>query len=146
MNYEEEKKRYISFCGSYCHTCDWHTGKIKKTAQRALGVIHEYNGFKRLFEGKVDIDNLMKGLHILADSSICSGCKAETGANERCAIRRCCSNRGFDLCSECSEFPCETLKTNPGVIKFHCIENLNEIHERGLDKWIDEQWLKCTKY
>jgi len=27
MNYNEEKKRYLSFCGSYCHTCNWFTGK-----------------------------------------------------------------------------------------------------------------------
>jgi len=30
MNYGEEKKRHISYCGSYCYRCDWHTGRIKK--------------------------------------------------------------------------------------------------------------------
>ncbi len=140
MNYEEEKRMHIAFCGSYCHQCDWHTGRIKKTAKRALDMINEYNGFKRLFEKKVDTKNLLQGLKILADSSICSGCKAETGADERCAIRRCCSSRGFVLCSECSEFPCVTLREHPGVIKFHCIENLREIEKIGLDKWIDKQW------
>ncbi len=145
MNYEEEKKRSISFCGSYCHMCDWHTGKIRKTAQTTLDMINEYGGFKKLFEGKVDFENLTKGLQVLAESSICSGCKAETGANERCDIRRCSSNKGFDLCSECGEFPCEVLRTNPGVIKFHCIENLNEINEIGFEKWIDKQWSEYSK-
>ena len=140
MNYEEEKRMHVSFCGSYCHICDWHTGKIRKTATAALDMVDEYGGFKRLFQDKVGVDNLLHGLNMLAESSICSGCKAETGANERCAIRRCCSSRGFDLCSECSEFPCETLKTNPGVTKFHCIENLFKINEIGIRKWIDQQW------
>ncbi len=142
MNYEEEKKRYISFCGSYCHTCDWFTGKIRKTFQSALKMLNEY-GFKRLLEGKANIDNFRKGLETLADSGICSGCKAEVAKNpeeDRCKIRQCCSRKGFDLCSECAEFPCELLKTNPGVIKFHCLENLIEIKEEGLEQWIDRQW------
>jgi len=145
MNYDEEKKRYISFCGSYCHMCDWHTGKIRKTAQAMLNLTNEQGGFKRLLKGKANIDDFRTGLEIIAQSSICSGCKAETGANERCQIRRCCSSKGFDVCSECSEFPCETLETNPGVIKFHCIENLEEIKKIGLEKWIDKQWSEYTR-
>ncbi len=140
MNYEEEKRMHVSFCGSYCHICDWHTGKIKRTAKRALDMIHEYDGFKRLYDKKVDVENLLQGLMILADSSICSGCKAETGADERCAIRKCCSSKGFALCSECPEFPCEILRKHPGVIRFHCIENLREIDNIGLEQWINKQW------
>lgn len=56
MNYEEEKKRYVSFCGSYCHTCDWHTGKIRKTFQNALIIVEEYV-FKKFLKEKVDIEN-----------------------------------------------------------------------------------------
>lgn len=74
MNYEEEKKRYISFCGSYCHTCDWFTGKIRKTFQSSLEMLEEYR-FKRLLEGRIDEENLKLGLQILANSGICSGCK-----------------------------------------------------------------------
>ncbi len=146
MNYEEEKKRHIGFCGSYCHTCDWFTGKIRKTFQSALGMLEEY-GFKRLLESKVNLENFKLGLQILANSGICSGCKAEVAKNpveDRCKIRQCCFNKGFDLCVECSEFPCELLKTNPGVIKFHCIENLIEIREKGIKHWVDKQWEEFT--
>lgn len=142
MDYDAEKKLHISFCGSYCHMCDWHTGKIKRTAKKALDMINEYDGFKRLFEAKVDVENLKRGLDILAESSICSGCKSEIAANERCQIRKCCSGRGFDLCSECSDFPCEMLKTNSGVIEWGCLENLREIKETGLGNWIEHQWLR----
>jgi hypothetical protein len=140
MNYEQEKKDHISYCGSYCHICDWHTGKIRKTAKDALDMINEYKGFKSLLKGKIDIDNLIKGLNMLAESGICSGCKSEIGANERCRIRKCCSSRGFDLCSECPDFPCDILRNDPGVIKWHCLENLEEIEKIGLDKWIHKQW------
>jgi hypothetical protein len=142
MNYEEEKKRHTSFCGSYCHLCDWHTGRIRRTFQASLGMLEEY-GFKRLLEGKVDANNLKLGLKILANSGICSGCKAEVSENpeeDRCKIRQCCFRKGFDLCVDCSEFPCELLKTNPGVIKFHCVENSREIKEKGVKHWVDKQW------
>lgn len=147
MNYQEEKKRYISFCGSYCHTCDWFTGKIKKTFQSALDMLEGY-GFKKLLEGKADRDNLKRALQVLAQSGICSGCKAEITQNskeDRCQIRQCCFGKGFDFCYQCSEFPCDTLKNNPGVIKFGCLENLKEIKGKGLDSWVDKQWVEFVK-
>ncbi len=147
MNYEEEKKRYISFCGSYCHTCDWFTGKIRTAFQTASDMVEEY-GFKKLLEGKVNRENLKRGLEILAQSRICSGCKAEiaeTPKKDRCQIRQCCYHKGFDLCNQCNEFPCDTLKSNPGVIKFRCIEKLKEIKERGVEHWVDKQWAEFVK-
>ncbi|MGD8545538.1 MAG: hypothetical protein PVH12_05120 [Candidatus Bathyarchaeota archaeon] len=76
MDYEEEKKRYVSFCGSYCRTCDWFTGKIRNTFQSALDRVEAY-GFRKLLESKVNIENFMAGLKILANIQIDSGCKAE---------------------------------------------------------------------
>jgi hypothetical protein len=142
MDYEEEKRGHLSFCGSYCHTCDWFTGQIRRTFQKALDMVEAY-GFRNLLEGKADRENLMLGLGILANSNICSGCKAEVAKNpeeDRCKIRQCCYSKGFNLCAECPEFPCELLKTNPGVVKFHCMENLEEIRDKGIKHWVDKQW------
>jgi hypothetical protein len=147
MDYEEEKKRYISFCGSYCHTCDWFTGKIRRTFQSALDALETY-GFTKLLEGKADRENLKAGLEGLAHSGICSGCKAEIAEqakDDRCRIRQCCFGKGFDLCSQCSHFPCDTLKENPGVVKFGCIQNLEEIKAEGVERWIDRQWARSVK-
>lgn len=144
MNYDLEKKYHISFCGSYCHICDWHTGKIRKAFQLASDMIDSLGLKKQLGDG-VDAENLKTGLRQLALSSICPGCKAEAGRrDDRCKIRQCCHSKGYDLCNECSEFPCETLKDNPGVIRFHCIENLKEMKEKGLKEWIDRQWKDYT--
>jgi hypothetical protein len=144
MEYKQEKRRYISFCGSYCPTCDWFTGNIRKKFKDALNMLKEYK-FKKQLSNKVDIENLRQGLEILASTGICSGCKAEVAESrdeDRCSIRQCCSEKGYDLCSECPEFPCKMLKSNQGVIKFKCIENLQEIKEHGLEQWIDKQWNK----
>ncbi len=141
MNYEAEKKRYLSFCGSYCRTCDWFTGKIRNTFQAALDLVDIY-GFHRWLEGTVDPAAFKAALTILATTTLDSGCKAEitpNPADDRCQIRQCCSHKGFDLCNECPEFPCPLLTSNPGVIKFHCIENLRAIQANGLPHWIDQQ-------
>jgi len=142
MNYENEKKQQISFCGSYCHTCDWHTGRIRRAFRTALDMLDAY-GFRKPLEYEVDIGNLRRGLEIVANTGICSGCKAEIAekrADDRCDIRQCCFSKNFDLCNECSDFACAKLVSNPGVIKFGCIENLREIEEIGLAAWIDKQW------
>jgi hypothetical protein len=146
MKYEKEKEFHISFCGSYCHICDWHTGNIRRISQATLAMVELYEGFKRLFEREgVDLENLILGLNTLAESGICLGCKADVanpakGEKDRCDIRQCCSQKGYLLCSECPDFPCNLLKSNPGVIKWHCIENLQEIGAKGLETWIDTQW------
>jgi len=104
-------------------------------------MVEEY-GFRKWLEGQVDIDNFKEALKILANTSIDSGCKADIAKkpeDDRCKIRQCCFQRGFDLCSECPDFPCNLLKSSPGVIKFHCIENLMEIKEKGIKQWIDKQ-------
>jgi hypothetical protein len=101
-------------------------------------------GLKKQLGDNVDVERFKEGLRNLANSSICPGCKPEAPGRkvtgDRCAIRQCCYGKGFDLCNECSDFPCETLRNNPGVLRFHCIENLKEINEKGLKEWIDRQW------
>lgn len=147
MNYEEEKKRYVSFCGSYCRTCDWFTGMIRRTFQSALDLVNIYE-FKRWLDGTVDLEAFKDALTILATTTIDSGCKADIAANpddDRCPIRQCCYHKGFDLCNECSDFPCDLLSSNPGVIKFRCIENLREIKANGIKHWIDEQLATCKR-
>ncbi len=44
----------------------------------------------------------------------CKGCGTES--REGCSIYECCRNkRGLKFCSECEQFPCDTLKQSVGV-------------------------------
>ncbi len=74
MNYQKDKEKYISYCGAYCHLCDWFTGRHRKVFQTATDSLELY-GFKRVLKDKVDIKNLKLGLKILANSGICSAVK-----------------------------------------------------------------------
>jgi len=73
-----------------------------------LKIVEEYDGFKRVLKGKVDPEDLITGLRLLAETGICSGCKTE--ARERCKMVVYCVSKGFNHCDECKDFPCETLK------------------------------------
>ncbi len=143
MDYELEKKQHISYCGSYCHHCNWHTGKIRSIYGAALRMFDDY-GLKRFIEKEAEIERFRKGLEAISRSSICPGCKAEAPIHkpgeDRCEIRQCCYEQGLDLCCECNDFPCEKLKNNPGVIKFNCLKNLDEIKDKGVREWIDKEW------
>jgi hypothetical protein len=115
MNYSEEKKHYISYCGSYCRTCDWFTGRIRKIFNSSLKMQDLYQ-FRKLLDGNVNPDNFKKGLQSIANSGICSGCKAEIVKNpyeDRCKIRQCAFSSGFERCSDCPEFPYKTTKEGP---------------------------------
>ncbi len=146
MNYAKEKECYVSFCGSYCKHCDWFTGRIRKTFQAASDALELY-GFARQLGDEVDRGSLKLWLETLACSGICPGCKAETdrGSGDRCQVRQCALGRGVQLCSECSDFPCPALESNPGVVKFGCIQNLVEIRDRGFEPWVDRQWLEHVR-
>jgi hypothetical protein len=53
MKHDQEIARHTSFCGSYCHTCDWFTGRIKRAFRTALHTLDEY-AFGGLLESKVN--------------------------------------------------------------------------------------------
>lgn len=145
MNYDKERERHTSFCGSYCRLCDWFTGEFRVIFQSAMDALEIY-GFKKQLEEEIDIDEFRSGLEIMALSNICPGCKAEAGRDpDRCDIRACAHNKGVDLCIECSDYPCDVLLNNPGVQRFDCLENLKEIEEEGFKKWVDGQWLEYVK-
>jgi len=142
MDYEEKKRRYISFFGSYCKKCPWFTSLIRNIFKKAREVFEEY-GLNRYIEDEIDVGKFLHALEILGNLGVRSGCKAEIKQKpeeDRCKIRQCAYYRGVQLCVECDNFPCDLLKSHPGVIKFGYIDNLLEIKEKGL-KWLDKQWL-----
>jgi hypothetical protein len=105
----------------------------------------ERSGSLRLIvenESACDYDEFVKGLKWLASQDKpCRGCRFGGGWSwwPDCPVRDCVLEKGLDLCCECPSFPCDMLKSNPGVMKFHCIENLEEIKEKGIEHWIDKQ-------
>lgn len=70
----------------------------------------------------------------------CTDCK--TAKYQDCCFVVCCTNKGLNNCSECSEMPCEELTkfANDGF-KHHAttIPNLLRIREIGVEAWLQEE-------
>ena len=144
MNFEKEKDYYVSYCGSYCRTCEWFTGKIRRVFNSALDLFDQYR-LEKFLSPQINAEDFRREMQALACSNICPGCKLgieESGKTDRCAVRQCANARHFFNCSQCLDFPCPTLKEKPGVTKFGCLGNCQEIREKGVRAWIDGQWAK----
>ncbi len=81
-----------------------------------------------------------KGVKVIS----CTGCRP---SNKKCAfLKKVCSklSRGeLTFCYECSNFPCERLRTTDDRYRAHyrmnMIDNLNFIKENGMAKFIESQ-------
>lgn len=87
----------------------------------------------------------------------CFGCRSEDHSQKRtskwgCKIRDCCSNENeIVYCGECTDFPCAKIikkliqshpKDSRFVYRHEIPENMNEIKELGISKWLENQHLK----
>lgn len=138
MIYKEERKKAISYCGEYCHKCDWYAGRMKEPADQLLRFLRERPEFKGWIEEKCDASNFIKGLEWLSESGFCAyTCKAGSGWGH-CPVRKCCESKGLQFCFECTEFPCSRWGKWPfGEEK---MRTLKEIEEIGVEEWVKKQW------
>jgi len=111
-----------SFCGIYCGACLCNIvreeGNITEVAQKIGKTVEQLS---------------------------CSDCK--TALHQDCCFVTCCSDKGLNNCSECSEMPCEEMTNfaNDGY-KHHAtiITNLLRIREIGMAEWLSEQKQKYS--
>jgi len=86
----------IAYCGLDCSKCEGYLATQADDAKKIAAVARKWS---RQFHSDV------KPEHVY-----CDGCK--TGArksfycNNLCKIRACCSNKKFNTCVECVDFPC----------------------------------------
>ena len=80
----------------------------------------------------------------------CEGCRSSMLFEycAQCSIRKCVlEEKGLDWCYQCEDFPCEMLLDFQSYWRMPIVENLREIKEIGLDKWLeqkDKKW-QCTQ-
>ena len=140
MRYEEERKKAISYCGIYCHKCDWYAGRMKETADRLLKLIKKRPELKMWIVEKSDLDNFIKGLEWLSESGFCAfTCKAGSGW-KGCPVRKCCEEKELSFCFECKEFPCKIWGKWP--FEESKMQALREIEKIGVEEWVRKQWAK----
>jgi hypothetical protein len=93
-------------CGIVCAACDLGNGSVAQTARR----LNEYLKFYQVPSwasqvpggSEVDFSQLEKALNWLQTYALCFGCERGGGPPD-CGIRNCSREKGYELCSECSD-------------------------------------------
>lgn len=84
-------------------------------------------------------------------SSRCGGCGGYNFAgNPSCWVLNCCVKKGFEVCGQCSDYPCERLRN---TVKIGCdsftthkkiIPNIEDIKANGLEQFLDKQRIRIN--
>ena len=106
----------IAYCGIMCSECPTLHATKKDDDEAREKVAKNWSK--------------MFNMDLTAKDMSCHGCKSDTGVlfgycND-CRIKKCCSEKGFETCAQCEEYPCDTLS---GFLAFvpHAKEALDKM-------------------
>lgn len=137
----------VTYCGSYGGICgQWCENVVLRDfATKFLELVDAMNFQYWLPEdAEFDYSEFRKGLNYFSKNDtglICRKCCKGGDGNDECKIRICCRERGLDLCFDCSEFPCDTVKENTKMIEEQAIE----YKKLGRDMWLRKQVEKAKQ-
>jgi len=101
-----EVKSQMGPCGIACGGCELGNGTVAAKALDLKNSIEMYGirEWAPMVPGgsEIDFDQLFKNLEWVNTYSRCLGCE-EGGGPPDCTIRKCANDKGYDLCSKCSE-------------------------------------------
>ena len=94
-------------------------------------------------------EKIAERMNIPVEKAMCQGCRNEGGImgfygwTEPCQVYQCIEKKGYDLCCECDDFPCDNL--HPYADRANEVPhntkvfNLCLIKKMGLEKWAEEK-------
>jgi hypothetical protein len=102
----QQVKEQMGPCGIVCGACELGNGTVASKATDLKNSIELY-GVKEwapMVPGgsEIDFDQLSKNLEWVSTYSRCLGCEKGGGPPD-CTIRKCANERGYDVCSKCSD-------------------------------------------
>jgi len=136
----------ITYCGLYGGYCNgWHENTIRVDLAASLAELVDASGCHHWMPTEIKDFNYFgfrKGLDFFREDPrvICRRCCKGGDGYLDCEIRKCCEERGLDVCFECSEFPCSKVEGNTGMI-----ERAKEYKELGKDEWLRRQIAKAKQ-
>ena len=138
----KKEHEYISCCGRYyCLLCDYFRGVKVQMAKNLLYFVERSGSLRLIAESQnvCNYDEFVKGLRWLASrEKPCRGCRFGGGWSwwPDCPVRDCVIQKEFDLCYQCSDFPCEELKQEPLLAhKKAIIEANNKLKDIGVERY-----------
>ncbi len=137
----EKAKRLLAYCGLYCGDCAGYSGEISEKANGLKKMLGKYKfelTASCLFSKELkDYDKFVEMLEFLTGLKCERICREREDTEKSCNIRKCCRDKGFYSCHECSDFEtCEKLRQLEGLHGDSCVENLRALKEKGLEDWV----------
>jgi hypothetical protein len=137
----------VTYCGVYCGYCGrWHENAVIARLATELAELVDLHGYQHWMPTSVrefDYGEFRKALGFFSKKDswlICyKGCTYGDG-RPNCEIRDCCRERGLDLCFECEEFPCDTVKDNKRMV-----ESAREYKKIGKEERLHQQVKKARE-
>lgn len=129
-----EQLEFVTYCGLYCGLCAART-RIPERAVALQQAMDEegWPFWGQTFPGFPEFWKFLEGL----GSKGCPGCRAG-GGDPGCKIRICAQERGLDLCSRCTDFPCEQIEALAARYPTLIADN-RRLQGLGLARWLAEQ-------
>jgi hypothetical protein len=145
-------KDLMTYCGGYCGECALYPGfTALREAALLMGELIDTHGLQNWIpqamkpdaENKFDFTEFRQGLAFFSDPEpwfTCQKTCKRGGGYPECLMRKCCQERGLDICFDCKEFPCSKVRWNPGMI-----ERAEEYKKLGKEEWLREQEKKTKR-
>ena len=130
-----EQLEFVTYCGLYCGLCADRARIPKRAAALQEAMAEEgWPYWGHTVPGFTEFWRFLEKLH--ADGG-CRGCRAG-GGFPQCQIRVCARQRGLELCSRCSDFPCDHIEAL-GARYPTLIADNRRLQAIGLEQWLSEQ-------
>ncbi len=130
-----EQLEFVTYCGLYCGLCADRARIPKRAAALQEAMAEEgWPYWGHTVPGFTEFWRFLEGLHATGG---CPGCRAG-GGFPQCQIRVCARERGLELCSRCSDFPCDHIEAL-GARYPTLIADNRRLQAVGLEQWLSEQ-------
>lgn len=126
----DTSKKTAAYCGLFCESCSLYIG-TQFEPERLEVLAKRY--------GK-EIDEMR-----------CNGCRSDKLSFYcvTCEMKACIREKGLDFCSDCDEYPCQTLKEFQVLMphRAELFDSLDYVRDHGYEKWRNKmkQDFSCEK-
>lgn len=142
-----EPEDLITYCGIYGGTCArWCEYAVFRDLITLLSEWVDASGLRHWMPTEVkefDYAEFRKALDFFSKHDtwyVCRRCCKGGDGKPDCEIRKCCKDRGLDLCFDCSEFPCRIVQENPKMVG-----RAKEYRQLGREEWLLQQIEKAQQ-
>ena len=113
----------VSACGLYCGACGIHLAT-------------QENDTEKLLQYAIVLNQSI-------EKTLCDGCSAKRKSlhcSKMCTFIDCRLKKGFNLCTDCSDFPCQALIDFKSKMphRTEIIDSQYRLQETGIENWLIE--------